>query len=115
MVVQRVDGAHAWVSPSGCSCVATGDSAGDGCSPAFSSQIAMTGTNFANSVYSSAIAANVEIMMTISTGRGRYCPHEYGRYLWLSDGTTMRNRSSHMPTTTVHEAMTHPATVRSFL
>ena len=33
----------------------------------------------------------------------------------LSDGTMMRNRSSHMPTTTVHEAMTHPVIVRSFL
>src|SRR5262245_27706917 len=54
-------------------------------------------------------------MMMISTGCGRYRPHEYGRYLWLSDGTTIRNRSSHMPTTTVNEAMTQPVIVRSFL
>ncbi len=47
--IERVDGAHAWVSPSACSCSATGSSAGDGCSPAFSSQMEMIGTNFEKS------------------------------------------------------------------
>ena len=50
VVVERVDRAHACVSPSGCSWAAIGFSAGDGCSPAFSSQIEMIGTNFANRV-----------------------------------------------------------------
>src|SRR5438128_4060162 len=51
----------------------------------------------------------------ISTGRGRYVPQEYGRYLWPSDGTTMRNRSSHMPMSTPNDATTQPAIVRSRL
>src|SRR5436309_609115 len=75
----------------------------------------MIGTSFENSTYNSTIAANVDETMMISTGRGRYCPHMYGRNLWPSDGTTIRNRSSHMPTTTVKEAMTQPVIVRSFL
>ena len=48
--IERVDGAHACVSPSGVLAARRpGDSAGDGCSPAFISQIEMIGTNFANS------------------------------------------------------------------
>ena len=47
--IERVDGAHACVSPRRCSCSAIGESAGDGCSPAFSSQIEMIGTNFEKS------------------------------------------------------------------
>ena len=35
--------------------------------------------------------------------------------MWLSDGTTIRNRSSHMPTTTPNDAITQPVMVRSFL
>src|SRR5262245_10463602 len=87
---------------------------GAACSPTLSSHTEMMGTSFANSVYRSIIAANVATVMMISTVRGRYCPHAYGRYLWLSDGTTMRNRSSHMPTRTPNEATTQPAIVRSF-
>ena len=44
-----------------------------------------------------------------------YVPQEYGRYLWPSDGTTMRNRSSHMPMSTPNDATTQPAIVRSRL
>src|SRR5712691_7951982 len=50
-----------------------------------------------------------------STGRRRYVPHPYGRYLWPRDGTIIRNRSSHIPTQTPADAMTHPPIVRSFL
>src|ERR1700674_1643310 len=82
--------------------------------PTLSSQTEMIGTNFANRTYSSDMAANVEIVMMISTGRGRYVPQLYGRYLGQSDGTMTRNRSSHMPPRTEHEAMTQPAMVRSF-
>src|SRR3954470_22923797 len=61
------------------------------------------------------MAPNVATSSRISGIRGRYDPHEYDRYLWLSVGTMMRNRSSHMPTTTPHEAITQPVTVRSRL
>src|SRR2546426_9961632 len=75
----------------------------------------MIGTSLENSTYNNTMAAKVEATMMISTGRGRYWPHVYGRYLWPSDGTTMRKRSSHMPMTTVNDAMTQPVIVRSFL
>src|SRR6266571_7484169 len=61
------------------------------------------------------MAAKVDIVMMISTGRGRYVPQEYGRYLWPSDGTTISKRSSHMPISTQNDAMTQPAIVRSRL
>src|SRR5262245_27312524 len=44
--------------------------------------------------------------------RGMYVPHEYGNGLCASDGTMIRKRSSHMPTTTPQEAMTVPVIVR---
>src|SRR5947208_1941237 len=53
--------------------------------------------------------------MMISVGRGRYVPQLYGRYLWPRVGTTIRNRSSHMPMHTPKEAMTQPAIVRVLL
>src|SRR3989442_9091738 len=51
----------------------------------------------------------------ISTGCGRYELQVYGRFFLASDGTMIRNRSSHMPTTIDDAAMTHPVRVRSFL
>ena len=47
--VERVDGPHACVSPSGAP-LGRRDQRRRGCSPAFISQIEMIGTNFANSV-----------------------------------------------------------------
>src|SRR4030095_16464347 len=60
------------------------------------------------------MAARVAAVMKSSTGVGENVPHEYGNCLWVSDGTTIRKRSSHMPTTTPHEAMTQPRMVRVF-
>src|SRR5258706_11402148 len=53
--------------------------------------------------------------MMISVGFGRYVPQLYGRYLCPSVGTTIRNRSSHIPTHTPTEATTQPAIVRVLL
>ena len=49
----------------------------------------------------------------ISGHRGVYVPHEYGSGLYDSDGTMIRKRSSHIPTTTPQEAITVPVIVRS--
>src|SRR5437667_394722 len=75
----------------------------------------MIGTAFANSVYRSIIAANVAIVIRISTGWGRYDAHVDGKFFLASDGTTIRNRSSHIPTTIVEDAITVPVIVRNFL
>src|SRR5262245_30132160 len=75
----------------------------------------MIGTNFAKSVYSSIIAANVATVIMISLGRGAYRPQLYGSCLCASDGTTMRNRSSHMPMQTVNDEITIPGIFRNFL
>src|SRR5215831_20222241 len=75
----------------------------------------MIGTAFENSVYSRTIAANVAIVIMISTGWGRYELQLYGRFFVASDGTTIKKRSSHIPTTIVDDAITHPVIVRNFL
>src|SRR5207247_8952347 len=87
--------------------------AGNGCSPTLSSQMEMIGTSLANNTYSSPIAANVDTVIMISTGRGRYVPQLYGKYFWPSEGTMIRNRSSHMPTSTDDAATTHTAMFQS--
>src|SRR5262245_4055959 len=60
------------------------------------------------------MAANDPTIMVISGQRGMYEPHEYGSGFLDKPGTMMRNRSSHIPTTTPHEAITQPVIVRSF-
>src|SRR5271154_4793332 len=57
----------------------------------------------------------LEAIKVSSTQVGRYVPQEYGKNLRSSEGTTMRKRSSHMPTTTVHDAIAVPVMVRSRL
>src|SRR5262245_43245089 len=61
------------------------------------------------------MAAKVAVVMISSTGRGEYSPHAYGKYLSLSDGTTIRTRSSHMPRQTPHETITAVVIVRNRL
>src|SRR5262249_50015537 len=61
------------------------------------------------------MAAKVATVIMISTGLGRYEPQEYGRYLCPSDGTTIRKRSSHIPTHTPADATTQPLIVRKRL
>src|SRR5262245_9067324 len=51
-------------------------------------------------------------MIVISGQRGMYAPQEYVSGLRDNDGTMMRNRSSHIPTRTPHEARTVPVIVR---
>src|SRR3989442_7709008 len=75
----------------------------------------MLGRSLENRKYNTTMAANAEAMMMISRGRGGWWPPVSGRYLGRGDGTTMRKRSSHMPMTTVNDAMTQPVIVRSFL
>src|SRR5215468_3819502 len=58
------------------------------------------------------MAANEPVMIVISGHRGRYVPHEYGSGFRDSPGTMIRKRSSHIPTTTPHDAMTVPVIVR---
>src|ERR1700733_9398355 len=47
-----------------------------------------------------------------STQVGRYRPQEYGKYLWSRAGTMIRKRSSHIPSTMVHDAIAVPVMVR---
>src|SRR5450755_4483493 len=61
------------------------------------------------------IAAKVPAVIVSSTHVGRYVPQLYGKYLCESDGTMIRYRSSHMPITTVNEAIAVPRIVRVFL
>src|SRR5262245_4557935 len=59
--------------------------------------------------------AAIDPAKIVSSGqRGMYVPHEYGNGLCESDGTMIRKRSSHMPTTTPHDAITVPVIVRNF-
>ena len=67
--IQTIDGFHGRVLHSSrcCSC-SSGVSKGGACIPTLSSQIEMIGTAFANNVYRSVIAANVAMVIRISTG-----------------------------------------------
>ena len=69
--------------------------------------------NFAKSVNRSAIAANVEYCDRRSRWvAGWYVPQLYGRALWAREGTmVMRNRSIHIPISTLTDATTHPTIV----
>ena|ERR1700681_2366645 len=63
------------------------------------------------------MAANVPAVMVISTHVGRYVVllQLYGKYFCASEGTIIRNRSSHIPITTPVDAITVPVIVRNFL
>src|SRR5439155_21029880 len=68
--VQRVDRFHGFVFHNGTSSAWCTTVAGNGCSPTLSSQTEMIGTSFEKSTYNSPIAANVDTVIMISTGRG---------------------------------------------
>src|SRR5678816_2148471 len=52
------------------------------------------------------MAATEPIRMAISGHWGAELPQEYGNDFLESDGTMIRNRSSHIPTMIPHEAIT---------
>src|SRR4051812_49012094 len=73
------------------------------------------GKSFENSRYNTLIADNVAAVIEISTQLGAYLPQVAGRRPKLRVGMIMRKRSSHMPITTVMDAMVAVVIERSRL